>query len=34
MMPTILSIGDRLREKMSIAVERNEMVEIKDLTIR
>lgn len=34
MMPAIISIGERLRNKMSIAVERNETVEIKDLTIR
>lgn len=34
MMPTIISIGERLRRKMHSAVERNETVEIKDLTIR
>lgn len=34
MMPAILSIGERLQRKMSIAVEENKPIEIKDLTIR
>lgn len=34
MMPTIISIGKRLRRKMSTAVEENKTIEIKDLTIR
>lgn len=34
MMPIIMSIGEKLRNRISVAVERNETVEIKDLTIR
>lgn len=34
MMPIIMSIGEKLRNRISIAVEKNETVEIKDLSIR
>lgn len=33
-MPAILSIGERLRRKMSIAAEANKSIEIKDLAVR
>lgn len=34
MMPTIISIGERLRGKIAAAVEANQSIEIKDLAIR
>lgn len=34
MMPTIISIGERLRGKISIAAKENKSIEIKDLAIR
>lgn len=34
MMPAIISIAERLRRKMSIAVQENKSIEIKDLAVR